>query len=49
MGTDAGTDDRNLQKIIVVGTSTKRSGCERVGVLNVFKSVKGFDDRSLAT
>ena len=43
------TDDQNIGKIIVLGTSTKRSGWERVGVRNVFKSLKGFDDRSLAT
>ena len=48
-GTDGGTDDRNIGKIIVLGTSTKRSGWERVGVRNVFKSLKGFNDRSLAT
>ena len=45
---DGGTDDRNIGKIIFLGTSTKRSGWERVGVRNVFKSLKGFDDHLLA-
>ena len=38
----------DFSKIDVPGTSTKSSGWERIGVRNVFKSLKGFDDRSLA-
>ena len=37
-----------FSKIDVRDTSTKRSGWERVGVRNVFKSLKGFDDHLLA-
>ena len=41
----SGTD---FQKIDVRGTSTKRSGWERVEVRDVFKYLKDFDDHLLA-
>ena len=48
-GTDGGTDDRKIWKIDVLGTSTKRFGSEKVGVWDVFKSLKGLGDHSLST
>ena len=47
-GTDGGTDDRKFAKIDVRGTSTKCFVWEKVGVWNVFKCLKVFDDHSLA-